>query len=620
MARSRKAKREDKAERQTRGRSQQFYDAIEEAQGRKLREEKAAAGGGFGGGGGAMKESPPDDGARGPGGPAPPKGGDDSSNDGDDDGGRAARMEDAQQRMDMRPELSSLVVDEESGMQMVVQGRNVRDVVTQRAVKLSDMGPQYRLAQMFPGVPDDVRSKHRFRNWREIAVPDMVRMLNEACEVKLDEAGTARGIPPHPSVANRAVDFVLANRDLLGSRMNRALGRITMNAAWRGDRDEAVRLKRLWRHFTLLENHISAPLRQIVLDAEGRVGPNFGNLDLMSYCGGPLYERVANYLVLKGMVAHWEKKVVDADYIEKNPINDDNFFEVLVRGDPKRYLPDAPILYSLRDCTQVCAMAQQMCNQFVATEGLFGDFPPEIVFLEEALKVRGGTALRKYMIEEFCPERGITPEMLREGVRRLYQQLDNMPVDPYADLTNKVQDLAYAMAVGTDDAHDPYEPYLGMASLDKDSPAYFESYTFNSPKNSIIRFLDNQYASAGSGIESFIGPPPTAEEEAEANLGVGSRGGGDNPFDMMDALFKDMTGGDNPLGDFFSELAGGAGMGEKNLRSEPKPDRETVYRVPKERSMGRPHEVGWLEFLEVPENERYRLGEVPPGRIIPDDD
>ena len=51
-------------------------------------------------------------------------------------------------------------------------------------------------------------------------------------------------------------------------------------------------------------------------DAEGRVGPNFGNLDVSSYCAGPLYERVANYLVLKGMVAHWEKKVVDADGIK----------------------------------------------------------------------------------------------------------------------------------------------------------------------------------------------------------------------------------------------------------------------------------------------------------------
>jgi hypothetical protein len=299
----------------------------------------------------------------------------------------------------------------------------------------------------------------------------------------------------------------LANRDLLGYRMKRTLGRLTMRAQWKENDEEAREMKALWKNFLTLENHISSPFRQILQDAEGRVGPNFGNLDLMKYAGGDLYERVGNYIVLKGMVAHWEKKVVDADFCEKTPQTKENFVSILSRGDPKRFLPDPPILFTLKECTQVCAMAQQMCKAFVETEELFGDFPPEIVFLEEAFKVKGGTALRKYMIEDFCPSRGITPEGLREGMRRFYQQLENMQIDPYGDVTNKIDDLHQAMAVGTDDVRDPYTPYL--ANTDKNGPGYFQTYTFNHNKQSIVRFLDNQYPSAGN-VE--VAPPPSSDE------------------------------------------------------------------------------------------------------------
>ena len=465
----RKAKKKQNVEKQTRGRSQQFYEAIEDAQGKKVDKNKPES-----------KE----------GGRKPP----------DDDTRRQAIMDDAQARMEARPELSTVIVDEETGIEVVAQGQSVLDVVTRKAVKLSDLGPEYRLAQMFPGVPPEIRDKYRL-DWSSVEVPEMVEQLREASSVKLED-GT-RGIPPHPSVANKAIDFVVANRDLLGYNMKRTLGRLTMRASSQNNHDEAAELQKLWKNYLTLENHISAPFRQILQDAEGRVGPNFGNLELMKFCNGELYERVGNYLVLKGMVAHWEKKVVDADYIEKTPQTKENYVSVLARGDPKRYLPDPPILYTLKECTQVCAMAQQMCKLFIETEELFGDFPPEVVFLEEALKIKGGTALRKYMIDEFCPARGITPEGLREGMRRFYQQLSNMQIDPYGDLTNKVQDLYHAMAVGTDDARNPYDVYL--ANKDENGPGFFQTYTFNYPKNSIVRFLDNQYP--GSGNTEIFAPP-----------------------------------------------------------------------------------------------------------------
>jgi hypothetical protein len=498
FVKSRKARRMDQ-QRENKGRSQQFYKAMEDAVGKKLE---------------TIGIVPPDPATEEDGktsivsatGPPPLKQVEPDEND-----PKTAYMEEVQRRYEERPELSTMVVDEETGIEVIRQGQSVMDVVTRKAVKLSDKGNDYRLAQMFPGVPPEIRAKDRM-DWNTVQVTEMVDRLRDACSVTLPDG--SKGIPPHPSVANRAIDFCLANRDMLGYKMKRTLTRLQMRAMWQQDKELALELAKLSKNFLTLENHISGPFRQIIQDAEGRCGPNFGNMDLMSYCNGPLYERIGNYIVLKGMVAHWEKKVVDADYVEKTPQTKENFMSILARGDPKRYLPDPPILFTLKECTQVCAMAQQMCKAFIENEALFGDFPPEIVFLEEAFKIKGGTALRKYIIEDFCPARDITPEGLREGMRRFYQQLDNMQIDPYGDITNKVDDLHAAMCVGTPDERDPYTEYL--ANLSPEGPGYFQTYTFDHAKRSIVRFLDNQYPSASQTdlIDFGIGTPDDNKEEA----------------------------------------------------------------------------------------------------------
>jgi hypothetical protein len=529
-------------------RPKQFLDAIEEAspEGSVKTKQKQ------------MKDSPPDEE------PIDPA-----------EAARQARMQEAQKRMDERPDVSTMIVDEETGIEVVAQGKSVMDVVTRKAVKLSTLGPQYRLAQMFPGVPMEVREKHRFRDWKNVQVPAMVELLREAASVDLPDG--SRGIPPHPSVTDTAIDFVLANRDLLGPKMKRTLGRLQMRNMSLGNKEEARRYQQLWKNFLTLENHISAPFRQMIMDAEGRVGPNFGNLDVKSFCGGELYERCANYLVLKGMVSHWEKKVLDADYLERTPQTKENYMRVLSRGDPKRYLPDPPILFTLKECTQVCAMAQQMTKAFVETPELFDDLPPELRFLEEALTIKGGTPLRKFMIEEFCPAEGITPEALREGMRRLMVQLENMQIDPYADITNIVERLCNAMAVGTDDEYDPYIPYL--VNKDPNGPGAFQTYTFNHEKLSLVRFLDSQYERSGAVSDKV-------------------------PAQGMEGLF-----------DF--------GARPRPTTAPPKPAAEQTeegeyYQVPKARAAGRPHELGWLNLLdEEDEVESLRLGKVPPGRIIP---
>jgi hypothetical protein len=496
---------------------------------------------------------------------------------------REARAAQARQRMDQRPEVSTMIVDEETGMEIVAQGKAVMDVVTRKAVQLSSGGPQIRLAQMFPGVPQDIREKYRV-DWRTVTVPEMIQGLREAASVRLEDG--SRGIPPHPSVANAALDYVIANRDYLSGRMKKTLGRVTMRSMSLGNIEEGKELQKLWKNFLTLENHISAPFRQMMLDAEGRVGPNFGNLDVATYCKGDLYERCANYLVLKGMVAHWEKKLVDADYTERTTQTKENYVSYMARGDPRRFLPDPPILFTLKECTQVCAMSQQMTKAFVETPSLFDDLPPEVRFIEFALKIQGGTALRQFVVEDFCPKENITPQGLREGLRRLICQLENMQIDPYADITNILERLSKAMAVGTDDERNPYEIYL--ANKDPNGPGKFQTYTFNHEKLSLVRFLDSQYESAGTTGNTGPGIPEPS-------------GGG------LEKLFGGLL---NP------EPSTPPPRRNANLNEEV----GDFYTVPKERAAGRPHNLGWLDLLNDDEKSSdgvdLRLGKIPPGRII----
>jgi len=389
-------------------------------------------------------------------------------------------------RMNARPDVSTIIVDEETGIERIQQGKYVMDVVTRKAVKLSDLGPMVRMAQMFPGVAPAIRKQYRFQNWNQIQVPQLIQALKEVCYVP--STSGVREIPPHPQISNAGLDFVIANYDLLGYRMKKTLGRMKLRAQSLRQKEEATEMRKLWKHFITLQDHISAPFRQMLMDAEGKVGPNFGNLDIKSYCKGELYERTACYLVLKGMVAHWEKKVRDAEYVESTPQTRENFLDILMMGDPKRYLPDPPIIFRYDEVVRIALMAQNMTTRFVNTPELFNDLPPEVRFIEKASFIKGGTALRKFMIDDFCPTEEITPEALREGVRRLEVQMDGMQIDPYGDLRNVISRLLEACSVGTEDEYDPYIPYL--ANLSKDGPGYFTTYTMDYDRQSLVRFLD----------------------------------------------------------------------------------------------------------------------------------
>ena len=467
----------------------------------------------------------------------------------------------------MQPDVTTVVTDPDTGIARIQQGKYVMDKVTGKAVVLSSLGPEYRLAQLFPGVPPEVREKYRF-DWKTVTVPEMVEQLKQACTVPLKNSQTGKewlGIPPFPQISNPAVDFVLANRDYLGHRMKKALGRLKLRSQSQFKKEEAVEMRELWKHFLLLEDHISAPFRQIMLIAEGKVGPNFGNLDMKSYCGGELYERTANYLVLKSMVAHWEKKYNDAMELDALPDDEGAFMAQLYTGDPKRYLPDPPIIFRLAEVSRIVVMAQKMVKAFVDEEELFNDLPAEVKFIEAALSIKGGTALRQFMLEDFCPNNNVDPASLREGLKRLYQQMFNMQIDPYGDLTMTLWNLCVATSVGTDEARDPYEEYIAnvKGTTYENNPGFFQTYTFNHDKNSLVRFLDSAKPIEKGTAGSTEDVTRQIQGEAMQLLGFSFGGGSPNPA----------------------------------TRSAENQKEQKAYVVPEDRAIGRPHMMGWLDLL-----------------------
>jgi hypothetical protein len=139
-----------------------------------------------------------------------------------------------------------------------------------------------------------------------------------------------------------------------------------------------------------------------------------------------------------------------------------------------------------------------MAVQFSNSSKLFADLPPEIRFVDAAMSIPTGTEVRRYASEVFCREEGVEPAALREGVRRLVVQLENMQPDPYGKLTRIVSDLSSALAVGTPDEREIYDDYL--YSADPAGPAAFQTYQFEKTDLDMLRFLENEVDVKEGGV------------------------------------------------------------------------------------------------------------------------
>lgn len=142
----------------------------------------------------------------------------------------------------------------------------------------------------------------------------------------------------------------------------------------------------------------------------------------------------------------------------------------------------------------------------------------------------------------------------------------NMQIDPYGDLTMTLWNLCVATSVGTDEARDPYAEYIANVKGTKyeNNPGFFQTYTFNHDKNSLVRFLDSSKTIEKGTAGSTEDVTRQIQGEALQLLGF-TFGGGGSP---------------NP-----------ATVGT-DTQTEQKD-----YVVPEDRAIGRPHMMGWLDLL-----------------------
>ena len=67
----------------------------------------------------------------------------------------------------------------------------------------------------------------------------------------------------------------------------------------------------------------------------------------------------------------------------------------------------------------------------------FGDcqaVPPEVRFLEGSLGLNTTTEVRRFALQEFCPQEGISPEDLRFRLRSFMCGMDQLPSKSYHQL------------------------------------------------------------------------------------------------------------------------------------------------------------------------------------------
>ncbi|GMI16454.1 hypothetical protein TrLO_g9274 [Triparma laevis f. longispina] len=356
---------------------------------------------------------------------------------------------------------SKVLVDEDTGLRMISEGRAVMDITTSQPVILSKLGPEYRLAEFSPSVPDEIRSKMRV----EGSSVDSIILKFEST------------LPPNGSTSKEicnptSLDFVLSNRDLLSPKFKKILTRLKLKAQSLGDVEKAKRLRWIRNCYLVLENKVSSPFRQIILDREVEIGPNFSNLDLKGYVGRHPYERNASWIVLQAMRIVWEKKTRDSNYYETTKRNGKNTMQFLSTGDPNRFNVDSDRkFYNYEDTTRMCAWAQKMSTVF--SEEMGEGLLPEFRFVDVAMGIESGTEVRGYAFE-FCEKEGIDINDLKEGVTRLAIQLDNMQPDPYGKFARLVMDLRDALYAGSRDPLEIYDEYL----YKKDGKGWFETYSF----------------------------------------------------------------------------------------------------------------------------------------------
>ncbi|CAM9194373.1 unnamed protein product [Laminaria digitata] len=255
-----------------------------------------------------------------------------------------------------------------------------------------------------------------------------------------DEPWNGAKIRPLPELK----DFLLANRLHAGNRGLNAITSLMLKAMSEGDLDRSKFLKGAAICYTKAENTITAPFRQAVMFAENRLAPCMGSTVCEEYAGDDGADAAATWVVLKACVAEWELRLRE---IRQEEVGLHDIF---------RTMPNPTEGLDEERTAAITGSVQAMGLSFGSNEKLMQAVPPEVRFLEGSLGLNTTTEVRRFAMQEFCPQEGISPDELRFRLRSVMCGMDQLPSKSYHQLQVAVTDVYDCLVEGTPEAYCMY--------------------------------------------------------------------------------------------------------------------------------------------------------------------
>jgi len=322
-------------------------------------------------------------------------------------------------------------------------------------------------------------------------------------------------------------EFVVANHDHLGYRGALLLTGLKMNAQYRKDKAAQEKYDALRRSFVLADQSVTVPLRQLVREAEGRLGPIAAAQDPKQFKAlTSLSASEVNglWVLIKAAVATWSDKVMFAnEKINKLQKSAERTNDMEVK---QQETDRDGALGSLQ-------VWSQLSDAFMEDKGFTDKLRPELKFIDTAAKLETETEVRKFAAQTFCPEAGMSVEDLREDVRYFRNSVQRLSPQNYGGLADLVTGLAEVLCAGAPDEVDIYTKAV------KAKATYFETYDL--PGSSKLHELETIARSRED--EKNYGPTAALQKDVMAK-----RPDNLNWYDEQNA--KEMV---DEVADFFNE-------------------------------------------------------------------
>ncbi|CEL95328.1 unnamed protein product [Vitrella brassicaformis CCMP3155] len=246
--------------------------------------------------------------------------------------------------------------------------------------------------------------------------------------------------------------WVEVNFDMLGTDLKQLLGTLKLRAQMEDQLDIAREYRDLRYMYMLEEERLAGPLKQMIKDAELRlrdgiaVGSTFkpefvsGEYNVEDLAGVTGAEVAAFWVVAKACLAEWENKrrdTIDVAILQKKITNED-----LQERTPEEL---GEMMPTLRESLYITYAFGQLNQKVTNSPAIISELPPELRFLEVALRLGTFVEIRKVAHLQFCPTFNMDTVELRARLRRLVHIMEGLPKQ-YKLLTKRLSDIYRALA------------------------------------------------------------------------------------------------------------------------------------------------------------------------------